>query len=374
MLLETEKQKSNRKLELAQKALNDARWRKKKEAIAQNVEDGLTLPPSTISEQIIVQATTVKASEGVSLSNTSYAVLARRGVTDYSERSMGVLSVPAFVGEHRNHDKKAFDKYMDRHYEKLRSSSSASRMLQAQLGTLSFASVDYSHAAAKGEDGDWPQRRRGQFGVGAEGKGRDSVSYGGSSHGGQLNSSASLSDSTLKSAHYSSGSTRRTGSTARSSTSSLGGSKKQIRLQPLSSNNSRNHNGGSIAETTRASSAGMSTWDSSTVDDNSTYSDLPSLDATFITNRARAAYGRSHTVGKLRKLKRDGNDTDEEKTEEEKQAKEQADKEIAAKLRAAAKKGGNITLTMERMKPSVLTIRHPGMDIFGDSMTLKSID
>ena len=55
MTLETEKQKCNRKLEKAQKALADAMWHKKKKDHDHIVEAGLALGGSIISEQPIIQ-------------------------------------------------------------------------------------------------------------------------------------------------------------------------------------------------------------------------------------------------------------------------------------------------------------------------------
>jgi hypothetical protein len=346
MLLETEKQQSNRRLEQAKKALNDAMWRKKKEAIMQNVEDGLTLPPSSISDNSIVRSVASKAAEGTSLSQTSYPILARRGVTDYVERSKGVLTIPDFVETHRNHDKKAFDKYMDAHYERWKTSGTSSRQLQAQKGTLSFVSVDYSHAAARGEADLWPRRSA------------DDASFDGSMslatrNGGSLTGGDSVSDTTFatKSGNYTLNGSAGSGSSRR----------KNIRLQPLSKSGSASSRGGSIK------SAGSSTWETGT-GVSSTY-DTPKLDPTFYANTARASYARSHAIGKLRKLQKP---TAQDEFGDEEQRRKQAEEKAKAAVVPRSKK--DQVVNTQRRKPSVLTIRHPGMDVFGDSMTMASIN
>lgn len=119
MLLEVERQKANRLLEKAQKELTNARWRKKKAAQQANVEAGVTLPVSEISEAKIVQMKSTVVSSSDSLHHTQYHQLAHGSVSDQSERPLTVKTVPQFVQDKLHNDPEKLDKYAQSHYRKL---------------------------------------------------------------------------------------------------------------------------------------------------------------------------------------------------------------------------------------------------------------
>lgn len=137
MLLELERQKANRRFDKSQKQLADARWRKKKKAQLQDVEQGLSLPPSEISENKIlhVDSKTIKLQEDVYITPGNQLVSEKS--VDLLEQSKPVQTIPFYLQEkffdlsdedenerkrrikHSLEKSNTLDKYAKRHYEKL---------------------------------------------------------------------------------------------------------------------------------------------------------------------------------------------------------------------------------------------------------------
>lgn len=104
MLLEVEKQKSIRRLEKAQKALADARWRKKKATQLQDSESGLSFPISEIADGHITQADEATVDRMMNAHSTGYNMLARGNVVDYMERPPTVKTIPIEVKNFEKND------------------------------------------------------------------------------------------------------------------------------------------------------------------------------------------------------------------------------------------------------------------------------
>lgn len=124
MLLQVEKQKYNRRLEKAQKALADARWRKKKADQAQDAENGLSFPVSEIADKHIVRKDDATVKADTDVSSTSYNALARDQVVDLLERPPTLKTVPPLLQENFlvTHPD-TFDKYAQKHYRQTIASS-----------------------------------------------------------------------------------------------------------------------------------------------------------------------------------------------------------------------------------------------------------
>ncbi len=123
MLLEVERQKANRRLEKAQKELTNARWKKKKQAQAQDAEAGISLPVSEISESKIIHRDTSFVSKMSDVFQTEKNQLARERVVDYIERPPTVKTVPVFLQDKYFNGSGAtsaqLDKYAKAHYKTL---------------------------------------------------------------------------------------------------------------------------------------------------------------------------------------------------------------------------------------------------------------
>lgn len=133
MVSETESHKISRKLERAQKALADAMWRKKKQDHLENVEAGLSLASSIISEQPIRQTDAKAIAAALELHNTGYNKLAKVNVVDYCERQPGVKTLPAFLQEQLIYEPEAFDKYSKAFYRTATTRQLTSRHGQDEL-------------------------------------------------------------------------------------------------------------------------------------------------------------------------------------------------------------------------------------------------
>eukprot|EP01033_Poteriospumella_lacustris_P016186 gene16186-11578_t len=124
MLLEVERQKQNRKLEKMMKQVTDARWRKKKKAQQQDAENGLSYPPSEISEHKIIQKDSATVKRDLDVTFTKYNALARDQVVDYLERPPTLKTVhPVLAEDFLVSYPQDFDKYAQKHYRQQISTS-----------------------------------------------------------------------------------------------------------------------------------------------------------------------------------------------------------------------------------------------------------
>lgn len=133
MVSETESHKITRKLERAQKALADAMWRKKKQDQLENVEAGLSLASSVISEQPIKQATAKQMAAALELYKTGYNKLAKVNVVDFNERQPGVKTLTPFLEEKLIYEAETLDKYSRAFYQSAVRSQLRSRRGQDEL-------------------------------------------------------------------------------------------------------------------------------------------------------------------------------------------------------------------------------------------------
>eukprot|EP00597_Dinobryon_sp_UTEXLB2267_P014618 CAMPEP_0170123464 /NCGR_PEP_ID=MMETSP0020_2-20130122/17500_1 /TAXON_ID=98059 /ORGANISM="Dinobryon sp., Strain UTEXLB2267" /LENGTH=630 /DNA_ID=CAMNT_0010355017 /DNA_START=34 /DNA_END=1926 /DNA_ORIENTATION=+ len=133
MVSETESHKISRKLERAQKALADAMWRKKKQDQLENVEAGLSLASSIISEQPIKQADPKDVAVALELYKTGYNKLAKVNVVDFNERQPGVKTLTPFLQEKLIYDADSLDKYSKAFFKTATSRNIHSRAGQDEL-------------------------------------------------------------------------------------------------------------------------------------------------------------------------------------------------------------------------------------------------
>jgi len=139
MLLEVERQKSNRNLEKAQKALTDARWRKKKQAQKHDADAGISFPVSEISEACIkhTDASTIEANQ--SIYETQKHLLAGKETVDLMEQAPTVKTVPIYLQEKFFLQPEQFDKYSHAYYAEIMDHSLAS--FEQLEGSLTRASI-----------------------------------------------------------------------------------------------------------------------------------------------------------------------------------------------------------------------------------------
>ena len=141
MVLQTEKNKRSRGLEKAIKALSDATWRKKKKAQMDNVEAGLSMATSEISDSHIVHtdASTVSSLGGIY--KTSYDRLAADRVRDHIELPPSIKTLPPYMMEvlAKPELEEDMDKYTKKHYKKLL--ENGVRSWEGMEGSLFTASV-----------------------------------------------------------------------------------------------------------------------------------------------------------------------------------------------------------------------------------------
>jgi hypothetical protein len=141
MLLEIEKGKANRRLEKSTKQLSDARWKKKKQAHQQDIDSGLSLPPSEISENKILHCKEKEIYSQIhDIYQTPLHQLAKEKTTDSVETSKPVKTVPLFLQDKFFHQPESFDKYTKNYYEKQITSSLDS--WKHTEGTLLAGSID----------------------------------------------------------------------------------------------------------------------------------------------------------------------------------------------------------------------------------------
>lgn len=133
MVSETESHKISRKLERAQKALADAMWRKKKQDQLENVEAGLSLASSIISEQPIKQANAKDIAIALELYKTGYNKLAKVNVVDFNERQPGVKTLTPFLQEKLVYEADSLDKYSKAFFKTATSRNLHSRAGQDEL-------------------------------------------------------------------------------------------------------------------------------------------------------------------------------------------------------------------------------------------------
>jgi hypothetical protein len=125
MLLEVERQKANRRLDKSLKQLADARWRKKKQAQMQDIESGLSLAVSAISENKIIQVDQKTIASQNDIYTTPANFLAQEKVIDLLEQPKPVKTIPKYLQE--------------KYYDKLSSSvvsSNSSTTTSVRLSTL----------------------------------------------------------------------------------------------------------------------------------------------------------------------------------------------------------------------------------------------
>lgn len=122
MILQTDKNKRARQLDKAMKALSDAMWRKKKQEHMDNVDAGLSLAGSVISEKPIVQTDAATVASLGSIYKTSYNKLAGEYVRDQIEFPQTVKTLPAYTMEvlAKPAELAAMDKYAQKHYKTLK--------------------------------------------------------------------------------------------------------------------------------------------------------------------------------------------------------------------------------------------------------------
>ena len=133
MVLETEKQKCNRALEKAEKTLATAIWRKKNEEHQQNIELGLSIGGSEISEQVLVHNDAASVASFDSTYQTPYSRLAQTKVVDVIEMPPPVTTLTPYLVERIQEYPHHFDKYSISHYKK-----------QAKRGVESWKSMEGS--------------------------------------------------------------------------------------------------------------------------------------------------------------------------------------------------------------------------------------
>eukprot|EP01038_Epipyxis_sp_PR26KG_P006577 gene6577-9043_t len=135
MVLESEKQKSQRKLEQATKSLSDAMWRKKKQEHQVNVEAGLSLEASSIADSRIIHTDQESIDLANDVSFEKYNRLSRVEVVDNLEQPPKILTIPDFLQEKILYEPFALDKYSKTFYYNLAKSScdSIERLQQLSL-------------------------------------------------------------------------------------------------------------------------------------------------------------------------------------------------------------------------------------------------
>jgi hypothetical protein len=141
MLLEIEKGKANRRLEKSTKQLSDARWKKKKQAHQQDIDSGLSLATSEISENKILHCKEKEIYSQIhDIYQTPLHQLVKEKTVDSVEISKPIKTVPLFLQDKFFHQPKSFDKYTKNYYEKQITSSLDS--WKHTEGTLLAGNID----------------------------------------------------------------------------------------------------------------------------------------------------------------------------------------------------------------------------------------
>lgn len=111
MIFEIERQKCNRTLEKAQKALSDAMWKKKKQKDQENIDSGISFLPSSISEGPIFHSDEKTVATANDIYKTSYNRLARDQVVDLLEQPPTLKTIPHTQHAKLDHAIPSMDKY-----------------------------------------------------------------------------------------------------------------------------------------------------------------------------------------------------------------------------------------------------------------------
>ena len=151
MVFQSEKSKAIRSLEKAQKALADAQWRRKKQELADNVESGLSLGGSEISDGRITRVDSDTVSLVSNIHSTSYDKLVSRGVLDAVEQPLSAKTLPAFLREELRLRPHRFDPFTKKRYEQLMERGLKSWGEQMD-GSLRTASIDSKGSWGTGPD------------------------------------------------------------------------------------------------------------------------------------------------------------------------------------------------------------------------------
>ena len=151
MVFQSEKSKAIRSLEKAQKALADAQWRRKKQELAEHVESGLSLGGSEISDGRITRLDSETVSVVSNIHSTSYDKLVSRGVLDAVEQPLSAKTLPAFLREELRLQPHHFDSFTKKRYEQLMERGLKSWGEQMD-GSLRTASIDSKGSWGTGPD------------------------------------------------------------------------------------------------------------------------------------------------------------------------------------------------------------------------------
>jgi len=141
MVLQTEKNKRARGLEKAIKALSDATWRKKKQAQQENIESGLSMATSEISDGPIVHTDASKVGSLSGIYKTSYDRLAAERVRDHIELPPTIKTLPPYMMDIMSKPElvEGMDKYKKKHYTTLM--ENGVRSWEGMDGSLLTASI-----------------------------------------------------------------------------------------------------------------------------------------------------------------------------------------------------------------------------------------
>jgi len=168
MVLESEKQKAQRKLEQTEKSLRDARWRKKKQDQLNNVESGLSFEVSTISDVKIVQPQVRSVVDANNVTNTGYNELSRVDVVDFNERAPCTKTLPNYLKEKLTYEPYSLDKYAKSFYFSLVKSSHESIDNAVDRGVLKYvdndlkkkSSIEKNASGSSEEDDDKKKKKK----------------------------------------------------------------------------------------------------------------------------------------------------------------------------------------------------------------------
>jgi len=380
MVFQSEKSKVIRSLEKAQKTLADAQWRRKKQELAEHVESGLSLGGSEISDGRITRIDSETVSVVSNIHSTSYDKLASRGVLDAIEQPLSAKTLPAFLREELRLHPHHFDSFTKKRYEQLMERGLKSWGEQMD-GSLRTASID----------------SKGSWGTGADVLAMSYEEYTQIStprRGPSRTITASLcNDVTNRVGNFFAG--RSTISLASSKSSHKGESLRlhrsnQVRLQPLHRNGSVEENDSTIEDSfddpehlllgssnMSISSPSLSQYSalSTGTDEYSAVKRTLQIDPVFYKEKSRTMWGRDNPVGKMRT----GDITwgmEAFKAEARKiqvlnnrsinvKAKKPVDKLKPPKTAKDA-----IERPVETVKTRALTVYHPEMNTFKDSLKL----
>ena len=346
MVVELEKHKLYRTLEMAQKALIDAKWKKKKKQSAANVEAGLTLEPSLIADQSIIQCNSKAKEESLSTHKTAYNKLAKVNVVDFSEKHKGIDTMTPFLQERLVYEPEVFDDFTKKFYRKLTTRGITSREKQDEIELRKLNSRVVGRFKDKGNSGStfyYDPEGSGVVGGERERKSRSKISTG-----------HILSQEELKT--LSNKNILPFLKTAPSSPSP--------QFKSSSSTFSRTNVLTNRFGFNKSASLDSPSWISNEQQDSNNdigyqlnQSLPPRLDPVFYKDHARASWGRQHSVGQIRT---------------------KPPKYIAPDptdpTRKLLSRSKDLTEPLRfNIKSQLLTTHHPGMDLFSESVTMLSL-